>query len=91
MEVDAISTDQKTRLMKSGSCFNCEKQGHRARDCPEKNQNRNTNRTSNRTSNYYKQNPKEAARFIRSILAQHTLEEEEEIMKIAEELNEEDF
>jgi hypothetical protein len=39
MDVDftQLSPDKKEQLMKSGSCFRCEKQGHLSRNCPLKN------------------------------------------------------
>jgi len=38
MNVDftQMSQEKKDQLMKSGSCFQCEKQGHLFRDCPTK-------------------------------------------------------
>jgi hypothetical protein len=29
-----MSQDKRERLMKSGSCFRCKKQGHMSKDCP---------------------------------------------------------
>ena len=39
MDVDftQMHPDKKERLMKSGSCFRCEKQGHLSRECPNHN------------------------------------------------------
>jgi hypothetical protein len=36
MDVDftQMSQDKRERLMKSGSCFRCKKQGHMFKDCP---------------------------------------------------------
>jgi hypothetical protein len=38
MDVDytQITPKKKEQLMKSGSCFRCEKQGHLSKDCPTK-------------------------------------------------------
>jgi Ty3 transposon capsid-like protein/Zinc knuckle len=36
MDVDSLSTQERTKLMKKGACFNCKKHGHLARDCPDK-------------------------------------------------------
>jgi len=88
MDVDAITTDKRNQLMKSGSCFKCEKPGHRAKECPEK---RNQNQNSYRNQTFQKTSTKDTYRNIRSLLAQHSPEEEAEIMKMAEEIDEEDF
>ena len=36
MDVDHVfmDADEKEKLMKSGTCFNCKKQGHLSRECP---------------------------------------------------------
>jgi len=38
MDVDRaqMTPDEKEKLLKSGSCFRCKKQGHMARQCPTK-------------------------------------------------------
>ena len=36
MEVDAMSPEKRTSLMKKGTCFICEEPGHLARDCQNK-------------------------------------------------------
>ena len=88
MDVDTITADKQTQLMKNGSCFKCEKPGHRAKECPEK---RNQNTNTNRNPTLQKTSIKDTYRNIRTLLAQHSPEEEEEIMKMAEEIDEEDF
>ena len=36
MDIDTMSTEEWITLMKQGLCFRCKKQGHLARDCNEK-------------------------------------------------------
>jgi hypothetical protein len=36
MDVDAMTTEKRTALMRKGACFNCEEPGHLARNCPKK-------------------------------------------------------
>jgi hypothetical protein len=36
MDYTQMSAEKKEQLMKSGSCFHCEKQGHLSKDCPTK-------------------------------------------------------
>ena len=40
MGVDALSTDERSDLMKKGACFRCKKIGHLSKDCPDKNTNK---------------------------------------------------
>ena len=35
MDVDSMTTDKQTELMKKGACFKCKKIGHRKDQCPE--------------------------------------------------------
>ena len=34
MDIDRLTTEERTLLMKEGKCFKCRKQGHLSRDCP---------------------------------------------------------
>jgi len=37
MDVDSMTTEERTSLMKIGACFKCKKVGHLSRDCPDPN------------------------------------------------------
>ena len=34
MDIDRLTTEERTLLMKEGKCFKCRKQGHLSKDCP---------------------------------------------------------
>ena len=36
MDVNMMSTDEQSQLMKKGACFNCKQVGHLSQDCPNK-------------------------------------------------------
>ena len=36
MDVDSMSIDERSNLMRQGACFNCKIRGHLAKDCPNK-------------------------------------------------------
>src|SRR5271169_4716943 len=36
MDIDAMTMEKQTKLMKDGKCFKCEKPGHVAKNCPGK-------------------------------------------------------
>lgn len=77
MDVDTLSVEEKNRLLASGACFRCKERGHLSKNCPKKGKGPATN-------TWQKGTPADAARYIRSILAQFSPEEEAEIFKIAE-------
>ena len=41
MDIDAMSMEKRTALMRKGACFICEEPGHLARYCPKKKKNIN--------------------------------------------------
>ena len=51
----------------------------------------NSSSSSNRTATFQKTSATDAYRNIQALLALHTIEEEAEIMKMAEEIDEKDF
>jgi macrodomain Ter protein organizer (MatP/YcbG family) len=47
MDVDLMTTEKRTALMRKGACFICEEPGHLAKNCPKKKRNTNQKRTVN--------------------------------------------
>jgi Zinc knuckle len=62
MDIDRMSIEERTRLMKEGKCFRCKLFGHLSRDCPNKGQNT-------------KWTGKSAAAHIRTLIASMNEEE----------------
>ena len=73
MDIDRLTTEERTLLMKEGKCFKCQKQGHLSRDCPP----RGTKTPKPWTG-------KTAATHIRSIISGMTQEEKDNLEKEAE-------
>jgi hypothetical protein len=80
MDIDRVDTfEERTEHMKKGLCFNCHKQGHMARECPDKKTGPIVLRTMN--PNYRKPEPmKDALKRIQAIHENLSHEEQNELM-----------
>ena len=76
MNVDALTIDERTKLLKEGRCFGCKQTGHLARDCPNKKGKRDEPK---------KMNGKELHAYIRTLYREMDNKEQETFMKEAEE------
>ena len=75
MDVDSMSTEERTALMKKGACFNCKTIGHLSRDCPDK-----------KTPNIpRKMKGKELYTHVRALLAEMEEEDKDEFFADAAE------
>ena len=73
MDINRLTTEERTLLMKEGKCFKCQKQGHLSRDCPPQ----GTEMPKPWTG-------KIAATHIQSIISGMTQEEKDNLEKEAE-------
>src|SRR5271155_5099657 len=77
MDIDAMSIDKRTTLMKEGKCFNCEQAGHLAKDCLRKEKKQEQKK---------KMDGKQLYTHIRALYKDMDEEEQEEFMKEAEQV-----
>ena len=75
MDVDKLTVEERTVLMKAGKCFNCRLFGHLARDCPKR---------EKKTDQEKKWDGKSAAAHIRNLIAGMSKEEKEKLEQEAE-------
>jgi hypothetical protein len=76
MDIDRMSIEERTRLMKEGKCLRCKLFGHLSRDCPNKGQ----NTTTTTTPTTPKWTGKSAASHIRTLIASMS-EEEKKVLE----------
>ncbi|KAF8968228.1 hypothetical protein BDZ97DRAFT_1916075 [Flammula alnicola] len=74
MDIDAMSVEERTELMRKGACFFCKEQGHRAADCPKKKGKQPTKKYEPPAKKKY--NAKDAHAHIRALI--EDMEEEEQ-------------
>jgi hypothetical protein len=88
MDVDRaqLLPQERERLMKSGSCFKCRKQGHLARQCPERMAAQEATETSSKNKRKEKQaaTPKDEPPSYESLLKQINACSMEERQKLLE-------
>jgi hypothetical protein len=78
MDVDAMTTEERTALMKKGACFICKTIGHISRDCPNK-------KKSFPPNTPQKMKGKELHAHVRALLAQMEEEDKDEFFADAAE------
>jgi hypothetical protein len=74
MDVDSMTTEERTALMKKGACFRCRTIGHLSRDCPDKT-----------TTTLQKMKGKELYTHVRALLAQMDEEDKDQFFADAAE------
>jgi hypothetical protein len=74
MDINRMSIEEQTRLMKEGKCFRCKLFGHLSQDCPNKGQN------TMMTTTTLKWTGKSAASHIRTLIALMS-EEEKKVLE----------
>ena len=80
MDIDALSVEERGKLMKEGKCFCCRKTGHLAKDCPDKGDQKKKEEPKKKWEG------KKLYTHIRSIYQEMDKEEREEFIKQAEEM-----
>lgn len=81
MDVDAMTTEERTTLMRKGACFNCKTIGHLSRDCP--NKKKKTITTPIKPDVPQKMKGKELHAHVRALLAEMSEEDKEEFFEDA--------
>ena len=63
MDVDVMTLEERSSLMKKGACFYCKERGHISKECPKK-QNRNYGKPPIQKNEYKKYSKKDMATYV---------------------------
>jgi Zinc knuckle len=81
IDVDRLSTNEHTRLMREGRCFKCKNTGHQANECPKNNDHKKKYKEELKK----KMNRRELHAHVWALFKDMMEEDKEEFMKGAEE------
>jgi hypothetical protein len=79
IDVDRLSIDKQTRLMKEGRCFKCKNTGHRASECPD------DEKKKFKEEPKKKMNGRELHTHVQALFKDMTKEDKDEFVKGAKE------
>jgi hypothetical protein len=81
MDIDRLTVEERDKLLKEGKCFKCRKTGHRANECPDKNNDKKKGKEVPKK----KMNGRELHTHVRALFKEMTEEDRDEFLKGAEE------
>ena len=99
MDVDAINTEERRKLVNGELCFICKKPGHYARTCKQRTYNSNRQHPSNNRYQKYdnkakdkkRMNPKDLHVHMREMILEHIGDDEEALNDFLDEVEEKGF
>ena len=78
MDVDTLTTEEQSKLLREGKCFWCQKTGHRANDCPDR------AKKDDKKDEKKKMGPKELRAHIRTLINDMDKDDQDEFYEEAE-------